>query len=307
MAWRMWSGAITPALSAGTAILVLVAAGGWWLGRAGTVAIPFLRRSGVNLEGCRATLSPDSPPAVWLVAHLDSKSQLVPMLLRVMGVALCAGGWICLLALWGATSMIAVPNAGLAIAALISAIGALPLVGTIVGAEGQGALDNASGVATILAAAGAIDPDLPLGIIVTSAEELGLAGARAWVRTERNGGHRQRRPIVINCDGVDDRGHLVCMRPRTLARLLDFTLQSASRDTGVPVRIRGVLPGILVDAIAFTQASWPALTVSRGGRHSLARIHTSRDDLSQMTGSGVGEAARFVAHLAGVFIAQGER
>src|SRR3954469_23632424 len=64
------------------AILVI-----WWPARTSAVTpqrnwvltFPWSRATSANLEARRGS------PAVWLVAHLDSKSQTVPMLLRITG------------------------------------------------------------------------------------------------------------------------------------------------------------------------------------------------------------------------------
>lgn len=285
-------------MTVGVVILALVALSGWWLGAVGTVALPFLRHRAINLEG--VPVATDTQPAVWLVAHLDSKSQTVPMLLRIAGVALCTIAWLALLALWGAKGVMAVPQWLFIAAALGSAVGAFPLIGTLVGAEGDGALDNASGVAAVMATLDLLHPAPSVGVLITSAEELGLAGARAWVRDQR--GYRSDHtayppPVVINCDSVDDSGKLVCMLPVAVARRLSDPIRAAALDSHVAPAIQRLIPGVLVDAIAFTQAGYPALTVSRGGWRSLARIHTRRDDLRHMTGAGIDEAARFISEL----------
>jgi hypothetical protein len=107
-------------------------------------------------------------------------------------------------------------------------------------------------------------------VLLTSAEELGLAGARAWVRG---------RPaaVALNCDGVDDAGTLTCMYSgRAPAGLLD-ALRQVAGDAGDAVRVRRLLPGILVDGVALADAGWAVITVSRGTLRTLARIHTSAD------------------------------
>jgi Zn-dependent M28 family amino/carboxypeptidase len=152
-------------------------------------------------------------------------------------------------------------------------------------------VDNASGVAAILGAALALPRELPLGVLVTSAEELGLAGARAWVGA---------RPpaVALNCDGIDDGGELLCMYTgRPPARLV-AAYQRAARAEGVSLRVRRLLPGVLVDGVAFADAGWEVLTLSRGTVGTLARIHTRRDDLGALTGAGVEDAVPLLARVA---------
>lgn len=284
---------LVPLLTIAITIVAIAALGGALIGRYTTLTFPAMRRRGVNVEAVRA----GEPPRIWLVAHVDSKSQPIPMLVRIMGVMLCAAGWIALLILWSATALVHVPHTAFSFCTVAAALGALPIALSTVANASPGALDNASGVATVLAAAAQLDTRLPVGVVLTGAEELGLAGAHAWARGRLPG-------VAINCDGIDDTGSIVCMgSPRDRARLRDAVVTAGASSGMVPV-LRGILPGVLVDAVALTGSGWTALTVSRGGWRSLIRIHTRHDDLGRMTGAGIDDAARFVARLAGAIVAR---
>jgi len=56
-----------------------------------------------------------------------------------------------------------------------------------------------------------------------------------------------------------------------------------------------LLPGVLTDSVALADAGWETLTLSRGSARTLQRIHTSRDTLAWMSGSGISGAARVLA------------
>jgi hypothetical protein len=73
-----WFAAVVVALALVVAVAVV----------RGVVDAPVMRRRGVNIEATRGA----SSPQLWLVAHLDSKSQPVPMLVRVAGVIVLAVG-----------------------------------------------------------------------------------------------------------------------------------------------------------------------------------------------------------------------
>jgi hypothetical protein len=242
---------------------------------------PVMRRAGMNIEATRGP----APVKLWLVAHLDSKSQPVPMLVRVAGVVVLAVG------LGGvALSLLARPSA--AVAALVVAwVGGLPLMLSVVGERSAGALDNASGVAAVLDAAAALSPALPIGVLISDAEELSLAGARAWARSRPAG-------VALNCDSIDDGGPLTAMFTRRRPSRLLSTLAEASAASKETLRIRRLLPGILTDSVAFADAGWETLTLSRGTLRTLLRIHTSRDDLQSMRGVGIAGAARVLARTA---------
>ena len=242
---------------------------------------PVMRRAGVNIEATRGP----SPAKLWLVAHLDSKSQPVPMLVRVAGVVVLAVG------LGGvALSLIVRPSAAVA-AVAVAWVGGLPLMLSVVGTRSAGALDNASGVAAVLDAAGALSPALPIGVLISDAEELSLAGARAWARSRTAG-------VALNCDSVDDGGALTAMFTRRRPSRLLSALAEASAASNETLRIRRLLPGILTDSVALADAGWETLTLSRGTLRTLLRIHTSRDNLQSMRGVGIAGAARVLARTA---------
>jgi hypothetical protein len=67
---------------------------------------------------------------------------------------------------------------------------------------------------------------------------------------------------------------------------------------GETVRVMRLIPGILTDSVALADAGWETLTLSRGNLRTLQRIHTSRDTLDTMRGTGLDVAARVLADTA---------
>ena len=229
-------------------------------------------------------------PALWLMAHIDSKSQPVPMLVRIAGIIVAAAAVVIAVA---AAFVLDESRTGTLFWRLIGLAGAaasLVLMLSVVGNASQGALDNATGVAAALLVATHGPSSRPLGVVITSAEELGLQGARAWAR--------QRAGVkagAINFDGIDDVGTLTCMARGSSP--LATRLRTTSEAGGWRVRFRGVLPGILVDAVALGAAGWDAVTISKGNFHTLARIHTRRDSPDRLTGAGVAAAVGMVTNF----------
>ena len=274
----------------GLAVLALgalaMAFGGVWLARHGVSRLPLMRRSGVNLVARRG----GSEPRVWLMAHLDSKSQPVPMLLRAGGITVTALVWLATLSLLSAQGTGLTGRGWVAWLAGAGIVSAVPIAASLVGARSPGAVDDASGVVTVLLAAQA-DPALPLGVVLTSAEELGLAGARGWAMAHQAA-------TAINCDGVDDAGALAAMYSGPAPRRLLEGFARAAERAGVAARSHRVLPGVLVDAVALADAGWEVITISRGTVSTLRRIHTAADSLETMTGSGIPDAAHVMTTLA---------
>jgi len=259
---------------------------GWWLATRGVLAAPLLRETGVNLEAWRG----ERRPTLWLCAHLDSKSQPVPSLVRSAGIVLESAGFALALLLAIALALGAtVHPIHWVQAALLTLVGAIPVVLSTVGARSPGAFDNASGVVSVLAAA-AILRDEPVGVLITDAEELGLAGARAW--SLEPGG------AVLNCDGVDDEGRIAVMYTGRRPASLLGSVGVASARAGVPHEAMRMLPGILTDSVAFASAGLATVTFSRGSLRSLLRVHSRRDDLAHLRGTGVAETAKLIAETA---------
>jgi len=308
----VWAAAVTLAAVAGSAgrpaaallalsaTLVAVVLGARWATRRGVLDAPVLRRRGVNLVATRGAAT----PTLWLVAHLDSKSQPVPMAARVAGVATS-------MLLWTAAFVVVGLQLGGARVAgawtplgVLGVLGALPVIGSGIGARSPGAIDNASGVVAVLLAATDEQLDAPplphaIGVLLTSAEEVGLAGARAWARSADaaravDAARATGDPAVaLNVDSVDDAGALRVMTASPLPPSLDRAL---GRERALR---RGRLPtGVLVDAIALADGGLAALTISKATVATLSRIHTPRDAVDVVQGDGMVEAAGLVRRLA---------
>lgn len=256
-----------------------------FVGGRGVLDLPLARARGVNLEAVRG----GGDPKVWLVAHIDSKWQPVSMIVRVSGVILSALGLLGLAAT--STSIRPAMNSLAAIFLIVALLGSVPLLLSFVGANNHGTLDNASGVATVLAAVELLSAESSVGVLITDAEELALAGARAWARTRPPG-------VALNCDSVDDDGELVVMHGAPVPERLLAAMSSVARESGEPLRIMRLIPGILTDHVALASAGWTTLTLSRGTARTLRRIHTSHDTLATMRGAGIAGAARVLARTA---------
>jgi hypothetical protein len=252
-----------------------------WIAR-----FPLQRARSVNLEARRGN------PGVWLVAHLDSKSQTVPMLLRIasagaLTVATVAALVVLLLSLAGMNAAPIWP--ALEIAALVAA---LPTMLCFVRNDSSGALDNASGVAAVLLAAQSDGNRKDVGVLITSGEEIGLAGARAWAAGARSGMQ------IINCDTLDDAGGWRCMHTGPKPRRLTTAAETIATRLGLNLTVGRLIPGILADSIAFADRGIDSVTVSRGTISTLARIHTRRDNSTTLAGTGVATGAALLTALA---------
>jgi hypothetical protein len=237
---------------------------------------------------------PGARPRWILVAHYDSKSQLVPLLLRAPAGFLAGIAWLFLLA-----------QSLLAMAVPIGATApfAAGITGMIAGSllalswsdnDSPGALDNASGVATLVGVAERERDNADVAFLLTDAEELGLAGARAVTPALAYA------EGAINVDGVDDHGRFRIFErfgiPRAgLAPHLARALLGAAAAHDLPIQRRDVPLGLLLDHMPIVRAGIPAVTLARGSARTLARIHRPEDDLSRLTGEGVALAVELIS------------
>jgi hypothetical protein len=254
----------------------------------GVLDVPFMRASAVNLV---ATAGPRRPP-VWLVAHLDTKSQPVPSALRVAGVLLLAAAVLVALVALALTLAAATPRMWWWIGAALAVAGSVPVVSSTVGDASPGAVDDASGVAAVLAAAEALGGRARVGVVLTSAEELGLAGARAWARARAG-----EEGVALNCDGVDDEGALTIMYSGSVPT---DVVQAIREGAERAPRLRRMPIGLLLDSVALSAAGWRSVTASRGSLATLRRVHTPSDSLDRLRGDAIPEVAGVLAHAAEV-------
>jgi Zn-dependent M28 family amino/carboxypeptidase len=176
----------------------------------------------------------------------------------------------------------------------------------------NGAVDNASGVVAALLASQSDSAPRDLGVVITSGEELGLAGARAWALSalpsaaaqlsalQSSAGKLSAKPeiAILNCDTVDEAGRWRCMYTGTRPNRILTAVETIAGQLGVRVSVGRLIPGILADSMVFADRGLKAVTVARGTLKTLARIHTRRDNSNTLTGNGAAEASAILSALA---------
>jgi Zn-dependent M28 family amino/carboxypeptidase len=206
---------------------------------------------------------------------------LIPGTLLAIGAALLSQSSV----------LIDVIGLGAAVASIM-----LVLLGT--GNASPGAIDNASGVGTvlhlaeILAARSDWRDRLRVVILLPSAEEVGLMGATAYVKQHAAQlGHE--RPLVLNFDGVGIDGELqwVGVASSELAQLI----QSGAHEENVSIK-RFRFIGALFDHIPFAQRGLDAVSLIAVGRASRS-IHTAHDTIDQLHERGFNQAGQVALRI----------
>lgn len=271
-------------------ILLVVLGFGAMFARAAIDSLPFGRLHGVNMFATRA----GRKPRYIIMAHRDSKSQPVPLSFRGPAILLGLLVW---LALFVASLMHAarpLPDGLILLLGAAAVVTGVILIFCWVDNRSPGALDNASGVVAALGIAAREQETGDVAFLITDAEELGLAGARAAA-----GGLP---PVfgVINLDGLDDHGTFYVlerfgvMRKTGLAPHLAAALLQEAEALGEDADRRDLPFGIPVDHIPIVRAGVPALTLMRGSMKSLRRVHRPGDDLDHLRDDGVRKAIDLV-------------
>jgi hypothetical protein len=239
-------------------------------------------------------------PHLYLVAHYDSKSQRMPLVVRIalFMLAISAGLILVMLTLFDMSTAFYLPIGLLALAA------ALPLLFLDVGNTSPGAIDNASSVGLVLHLAELLaqrsdwQDKLQITLLIPSAEEMTLMGSVAYVtahevqlreQAKRGGLH------VLNFDGVGVEGELYYVggsRQRQNGDRINLLtcVRDACAELNLPLK-RFDFIGALFDHIPFAQRGLDAISLITVGRASRS-VHTPADAVDQLHERGFDQAGR---------------
>jgi hypothetical protein len=252
------------------------------------------------------------PLHVYLLAHYDSKSQTLPLGLRLPLVAVSFLSTLFLTSYYLLMPLMGLPVQGMAgrgsfIVALTSG---LMLLWTKTRNLSQGAIDNASGVAVMLQLAEAIKREaqrfkgLKFHFVATGAEEEGLVGA-FWLCKSLGRGDPSAsggRPYVINLDGVGTKGRVYCTSKVGLHLLspgqkeLVALIRETAEKGGLRVYSPPLVIGAMADHFPFATSGYDAVTFSVVSRRSLW-VHTSWDTPEMVEKEGIEIVERLVLEL----------
>lgn len=204
---------------------------------------------------------------VLFVAHHDSKSQWMPIPVRICAFVCLAACHVVLVC----PIVFHVPFQGVPEAALAALVIAVILLTLGNRNDSSGALDNASGVGALAALAEALQrspiPGIRARCLFTGAEEIGLQGA--WHFTDETPSDAQ----VVNLDtiGAGKRIWIYGARGGGCRQL-----RAAAESIGQPLLSLPMPVGMLADHVRFVQAGRDAVTLTLLSRQ-LGAIHTRRD------------------------------
>jgi hypothetical protein len=250
-----------------------------------------------------------------LIAHYDTKSQAMPLVVRIALFVVGIGGS-AVFAILVLASTFYPPLAVVAqMVGVLSILAGIPLWFLNQGNASPGAIDNASGTGVVLhlAEALACHPEvcrqIGLSILITSAEELSTMGAVAFVRRNRPQlSHQAKmgRLYVLNFDGPGVDGKLTWAgKERSRDQATDPSLYSlatqACKELDLPLG-RFNLPGALFDHIPFSNLGMDAGSLIAVGRDSL-KVHTPQDTPDRLDARGFDQAGQATLRIISQLVA----
>ncbi len=249
-------------------------------------------------------------PHIYVLAHYDSKSQSLSIVYRMVltgvfyfGCVYILGHYILAALVWG------IPGGWLyAVYCLVNFSGLL-LVFMVEGNYSPGAIDNASGVGTLLHLAEIISKerkrfnDVDITFVATGAEEEALVGAfhlcKSLTKDAENPAPKNS-CYFINLDGVGLKGSIYCTHKigihftftegqGNFARLV----KEAGREEGLKVKTPPVVIGAAADHFPFTYEGFNAVTLSTVSKKAHV-VHTYKDGIDRLELEGFDTTGRLV-------------
>jgi hypothetical protein len=240
-------------------------------------------------------------PRIWLVAHSDSKAQSLSLAGRVISVTALGLWMLWMFAACVARMLVELPWWAVMPGALLGVLAGAAISRGTASNQSPGAVDNATGVVAVLAAAELLQDRSDVGVIVTGAEEYSMAGASVWTNAHQPTG------MFINFDGIDSRGthRLMTHAPRVSKMLaaegqrIVEKLRARINARGYAVIVRPLPPGILEDGIVLARSGMVGVTISRGDWSTLRVVHTDSDRAERVDVSASLEVACAAAEAVG--------
>lgn len=239
---------------------------------------------------------PAGSPLLVFVAHYDSKSQNLPITARIACFLLLAAAGLPLAELSLLRILLGTPGpAVLTTLAAATLAAALPLLALRTGNASPGALDNASGVGTLVEVArlwraSPLSSRARAVFLAPSAEEHGLIGSWLWVKRHFADLRGELRLRVLNLDSIGARGRWLVLPGR--GPVADAFMEGAAaaglRARRVPLGI-----GLLADHVPFVQSGFPCATLLAHAPGTRS-IHTPRDSADLLDDAAFEEAGKLV-------------
>jgi hypothetical protein len=251
----------------------------------------------------------DDIPHLYLMAHYDSKSQSLPLPVRMAFYALTILGGFSVTIMLILSLLLPEFDSLIPYFGWGSLLFGIPLIYMGIGNDSPGAVDNASGVGLILHLAELLAAEedllhrLRVTFLFTAAEEEGLMGAQAYVAMNEPTLRRQIQKggvYILNFDGVGAQGKLLLdeiSQKQKLAQRdsLGDWARGVSFELNIPI---GRFPpvGALMDHVPFAHHGFDAISLATSGQ-AVWSVHTRGDTVEKLNTKGFEQAGRVALKL----------
>ena len=240
-----------------------------------------------NIIATNGAKQDDNAPAFLFVAHYDSKSQVLPIAVRMVAYGIAIFGLIALtiVMLVKIIVLIWLPNYIVWSIAGITSFCLLLLQINLTENRSPGGFDNASGVGVMLEVARVVmarDEKKSVTFLATGAEEYGMCGALRYIQAHADEYDREN-TYVINLDGlgVGNGVNLVTrygIPPIRTTRTLGNLFRTSSEALGIRVSERYLPIGVGLDSIPIASRGFETVTLTARGVGSVAlKVHSKQD------------------------------
>ena len=243
-------------------------------------------------------------PAFLFVAHYDSKSQVLPIAVRMVayGIAIVGLMALTIVMLVKVIALIWIPNYIVWGIAGITSFCLLLLQINLTENRSPGGFDNASGVGVMLEVARVVmarDKKKNVTFLATGAEEYGMCGALRYIQAHADE-YDPENTYVINLDGlgVGNGVNLITRYgiPSTrTTRTLGNLFRTSSEALGIRVSERYLPIGVGLDSIPIASRGFETVTLTARGVGSVAlKIHSKQDRIELLNAESLQEVGELI-------------
>ena len=249
----------------------------------------------------------DNTPAFLFVAHYDSKSQVLPIAVRMVayGIAIIGLMALTIVMLVKVISLIWLPNYIVWSIAGITSFCLLLLQINLTENRSPGGFDNASGVGVMLEVARVVmarDERKSVTFLAAGAEEYGMCGALRYIQTHADE-YDPENTYVINLDGlgVGNGVNLIThygIPPTRTTRTLGNLFRTSSEALGIRVSERYLPIGVGLDSIPIASRGFETVTLTARGVGSVAlKIHSKQDRIELLNAESLQQVGELIVDV----------
>lgn len=272
-------------------------------------------RGGIRTKNIYARFPGDQKAKpLYLITHYDSKSQSFNLYLRtgllLLGVAsgglFCLWIWVQVFLRWMEIRIYSIPLI-FVFSFFLSLATHLVLISSNLGNRSEGAVDNASGVGTLLAIARGWAfqkrRGLDLRFVFTGAEEMGLLGSLMF---RKRWGQKMvlEKSSLINVDSIGKRGKMRVLSGGKAGKKWQRQILSIASEKKISLQPLRFYGGILMDHLPYCQLGIPSVGLTSISSEGW-RLHTPRDTFSRVEPEGLVEMEEFILALTGPLATNG--